>query len=60
MYEAILTIKYGIYESKNKTLGAKQEIFGKAIKMIKGNTLENCEYNVKEFLKESDFLILLE
>lgn len=58
--QAIITLKYGIYPVSKDRCEATQELFGKAIKTISGNSLEDCENNLKEFLAKGEFAVIEE
>lgn len=59
-YQAILNLKFGIYPVDQNRCLPMQQSFGKSLKIITGSTKEECEINVKDFLKANGFQITSE
>lgn len=58
--QAIITLKYAIYPVSKDRCEATQELFGRAVKTISSNTLEDCEKDLKDFLSASEFVVIEE
>jgi hypothetical protein len=59
-YKAILNLTFGIHTCEGDKIMPGHEHSGKAIKLIRGTSFDECLQNVKEFLRESEITLLKE